>query len=69
MGVVRGGEAALVPDGDSADVIVLVEDGDTATLLEAGAAEIEPLETIDATRRFARVRRQAAASRSAGPRA
>src|SRR3954454_19422815 len=56
VGVVRDGEAALVPDGDSADVIVLVEGGDTATLVEAGAAEVEPLETIDETRRFARVR-------------
>jgi alkylation response protein AidB-like acyl-CoA dehydrogenase len=56
VGVLRGGEAPLVPDGDSADVIVLVENGDTATLVEASAAEVEPLETIDATRRYARVR-------------
>jgi alkylation response protein AidB-like acyl-CoA dehydrogenase len=56
VGVVRDGEAALVPDADSADVIVLVEDRDSATVVEASAAEVEPLETIDATRRFARVR-------------
>jgi alkylation response protein AidB-like acyl-CoA dehydrogenase len=56
VGVVRDGEAALVPDGDSAEVIVLVENGDTASAVEASAAEVEPLETIDATRRYARVR-------------
>src|SRR5262245_46008019 len=56
VGVVRDGEAALVPDADSAAVIVLVESGDTATVVEASEAEVEPLETIDATRRFARVR-------------
>jgi alkylation response protein AidB-like acyl-CoA dehydrogenase len=56
VGVVRDGEAALVPDGDSAAVIVLVESGDAATVVESSEAEVEPLETIDATRRFARVR-------------
>jgi alkylation response protein AidB-like acyl-CoA dehydrogenase len=56
VGVVSGGAASLVPDGDSADVIVLVESGDSGTIVEASAAEVEPLETIDATRRFARVR-------------
>jgi alkylation response protein AidB-like acyl-CoA dehydrogenase len=56
VGVVRDGEAALVPDGGSAEVIVLVENGDTASAVEASAAEVEPLETIDATRRYARVR-------------
>jgi len=56
VGVVRNGEAPLVPDADSADLIVLVESGESANLVEASAAEVEPLETIDATRRFARVR-------------
>ena len=56
VGVVRDGEATLVPDADSAELIVLVESGDSATLVEASAADIEPLETIDATRRYARVR-------------
>jgi alkylation response protein AidB-like acyl-CoA dehydrogenase len=54
VGVVRGdGEAALVPDGDSADVIVLVS-RDGGSVVEASAAEVEPVDTIDATRRFAR---------------
>ena len=55
VGVVTNGEAVLVPDADSASVIVLV-DGDSATLVEAGSAQIEERETIDATRRFASVR-------------
>jgi alkylation response protein AidB-like acyl-CoA dehydrogenase len=55
VGVVANGEAALVPDADSAAVIVLV-DGESATLVEAGDAEIEPRATIDSTRRFASVR-------------
>jgi len=56
VGVVRNGEAPLVPDADSADLIVLVESGDSAIAVEAADAEVEPLETIDATRRFAGVR-------------
>jgi alkylation response protein AidB-like acyl-CoA dehydrogenase len=68
VGVVKGGEAPLVPDADSAEVIVLVEDGDTATLVEASAAEVEPLETIDATRRFARVRADGGESLGGAPR-
>jgi alkylation response protein AidB-like acyl-CoA dehydrogenase len=67
VGVVRNGEAALVPDADSADVIVLVEDGDSATLVEASAADVEPLETIDATRRFARVRADGGESLGGAP--
>jgi alkylation response protein AidB-like acyl-CoA dehydrogenase len=55
VGLSSNGEAALVPDADSAEVIVLL-DGDSGVVLEAGAAELEPLETIDSTRRFARVR-------------
>jgi alkylation response protein AidB-like acyl-CoA dehydrogenase len=55
VGVVANGEASLVPDADSAAVIVLV-DGDAATVVEAGDAEIEPRATIDATRRFSSVR-------------
>jgi alkylation response protein AidB-like acyl-CoA dehydrogenase len=56
VGVVRNGEAPLVPDAQSADVIVLVEDGESGSVLEASAADVESLDTIDATRRFARVR-------------
>jgi alkylation response protein AidB-like acyl-CoA dehydrogenase len=55
VGVVEDGEPALVPDGDSAELIVLV-DGDSATLVEASNADIEPVQTIDLTRHFARVR-------------
>ncbi len=55
LGVLRDGEAALVPDAEGAEVIVLL-DGDGGSVVEASGAEIEPLETIDATRRFARVR-------------
>ena len=54
-GVMRDGHAALVPDADSAAVIVLFE-GHSASVHEAAACQIEPIETIDATRRFARVR-------------
>src|SRR5437764_3518728 len=55
LGIVQNGEAALVPDADSAQVIVLVE-GDSASVVEAGDADAEPVETIDLTRSFARVR-------------
>jgi alkylation response protein AidB-like acyl-CoA dehydrogenase len=54
VGVVTNGGAPLVPDADSASVIVLV-DGDSATVVEASAADIEERPTIDSTRRFARV--------------
>jgi alkylation response protein AidB-like acyl-CoA dehydrogenase len=55
VGLLTNGEAPLVPDADSADLIVLI-DGDEATVVEAASAEIEPVETIDATRRYGRVR-------------
>ena len=55
VGIVTNGEAALVPDADSAALIVLV-DGDSATVVEAGDAEVEVRNTIDPTRRFASVR-------------
>ena len=54
-GVMSGGQAALVPDADSAAMIVLFENG-SGSVHEATACEVEPIETIDATRRFARVR-------------
>jgi alkylation response protein AidB-like acyl-CoA dehydrogenase len=47
-------EGALVLDAQVASVLVLSE-GDGARIVEADAAEIEPLELIDATRRYARV--------------
>jgi alkylation response protein AidB-like acyl-CoA dehydrogenase len=44
----------LVPDAAGAAVLVL-NDGDRAILVEAGDAEIEPVELVDATRLYARV--------------
>ncbi|HEX8854840.1 MAG TPA: acyl-CoA dehydrogenase family protein [Thermoleophilaceae bacterium] len=55
VGVARNGEALLVPDADSADVIVLI-DGDSATLHEGSSVERELRDTIDSTRRYATVR-------------
>jgi alkylation response protein AidB-like acyl-CoA dehydrogenase len=55
VGVLRDGEARLVPDADSADVIVLLS-SDGGTVVEASQAEIESFDTMDRTRRFARVR-------------
>ncbi len=48
------GSAELVVDGHGADLVVLLDDEDGARLLIA--ADAEPLETIDPTRRFATVR-------------
>jgi alkylation response protein AidB-like acyl-CoA dehydrogenase len=49
------GEAKLVPDADSADVILLLGH-DGARIVERGQADVEPVATMDSTRRFARVR-------------
>ena len=54
-GLVRGDEAKLVPDGDSAEVIVLCADGGVS-VVERSAADVEPVATMDSTRRYARVR-------------
>src|SRR5215212_10193859 len=56
VGILRDGEARLVPDADSAEVIVLIGFDGSTNVIEASAAEIEPFETMDRTRRFARVR-------------
>jgi alkylation response protein AidB-like acyl-CoA dehydrogenase len=48
------GAAALVPDADSAELIVLLDDG-SASVVESGDAQIERADTIDSTRRFFRV--------------
>jgi alkylation response protein AidB-like acyl-CoA dehydrogenase len=48
-------EARLVPDAAEADVIVLHGPG-VGRVVEASDAEVEPLEAMDSTRRFARVR-------------
>src|SRR5213079_3238404 len=65
VGILSNGEAPLVPDADSASVIVLV-DGDSATVVEAGSAEIEQRDTIDSTRRFATVRANGGGEQLAG---
>src|SRR4051812_25197140 len=54
VGVVKDGRAALVPDAEGADFIVLI-DGDQATLVERGDATVEPIDAIDPTRRYASV--------------
>ena len=54
-GLATNGEARLVPDADGAELIVLLN-RDGGKLVEAGNAEVEAIETIDATRRFAHVR-------------
>jgi alkylation response protein AidB-like acyl-CoA dehydrogenase len=51
----KDGEARLVPDADSADLIVLAGQGQ-GFVVERDGAHIEPFETLDATRRFGRVR-------------
>lgn len=49
------GGAPLVPDAEGADVIVLLGPDGGRLITERAAAGIEPLDTIDATRRYARV--------------
>ena len=56
VGMLRNGEARLVPDAESAEVIVLISSDGSTAVVEASAADIEPFETMDRTRRFARVR-------------
>ena len=56
VGMLRDGEARLVPDADSAEVIVLIGFDGSTSVLEAASAEIEQIGTMDRTRRFARVR-------------
>jgi alkylation response protein AidB-like acyl-CoA dehydrogenase len=52
LGTIAAGP--LAPDAASASVIVVVN-GDGAAAVEAGNADVEPVDTIDSTRRFARV--------------
>jgi len=54
VGILKNGVAPLVPDADSAKLIVLV-DCDSAVVVDPSEADVEPVETIDQTRRFARV--------------
>jgi alkylation response protein AidB-like acyl-CoA dehydrogenase len=53
--LVSGDEAKLVPDGDNAEVIVLCADAGVS-VVERSAADVEPVATMDSTRRYARVR-------------
>ena len=55
VGILRDGEARLVPDADSAEVIVLIAADGSTVVAEASEADVEPYETMDRTRRFARV--------------
>jgi alkylation response protein AidB-like acyl-CoA dehydrogenase len=54
-GMLRGDEAKLVPDAAEADVIALCG-ADGVRVVERSAAEVEPVATMDSTRRFARIR-------------
>jgi alkylation response protein AidB-like acyl-CoA dehydrogenase len=54
VGVVKDGRAALVPDAAEADFIVLL-DGTEATLLDRADAQVEPIDAMDSTRRYASV--------------
>jgi alkylation response protein AidB-like acyl-CoA dehydrogenase len=54
VGVVKDGRAALVPDAEESDFIILL-DGTDATLVERGDAQIETIDAIDPTRRYASV--------------
>ncbi len=54
VGTLRNGVAELVPDADTAEVIVLI-DGDVGTVYEASECDIESLATIDSTRSYSRV--------------
>src|SRR4051812_34438094 len=54
VGVVKDGRANLVPDAEEADVIVLI-DGTDATLVDRADAQVEAIDAIDPTRRYAAV--------------
>jgi alkylation response protein AidB-like acyl-CoA dehydrogenase len=54
VGVVKDGRAALVPEAEDADFIVLL-DGTDATLIERADAQVEAIDAIDPTRRYATV--------------
>ena len=51
----NGNVAPLVPDAEGAEAIVLFDSAGAVLLADGGAAGIEPVETIDATRSYARV--------------
>jgi alkylation response protein AidB-like acyl-CoA dehydrogenase len=64
-GTLRDGVAQLVPDADSAGVIVLI-DGDGGLVLEPSDCEIEPVAAIDQTRRYSRITPRAGAGEPLG---
>ncbi len=55
LAVAPTGSSELVPDAAQADLLVFVERG-RVRMLQAGQAQISPVESLDATRRFAAVR-------------
>jgi alkylation response protein AidB-like acyl-CoA dehydrogenase len=54
VGEVQNGGAPLVPDAEDASLIVLI-DGNSATVVERSAVDVEKVDTIDSTRKFASV--------------
>ena len=54
VGVVKDGRAALVPDAEEADFIVLI-DGSDANVVERSDAQVEAIDAIDPTRRYGAV--------------
>jgi alkylation response protein AidB-like acyl-CoA dehydrogenase len=54
VGVVKDGRANLVPDAEQSDFIVLL-DGTDAMLVERADAQVEAIDAIDPTRRYATV--------------
>ena len=66
-GLLRGDEAKLVPDAEDAAVIVLCG-ADGVRVVERSAAEVEPVTTMDSTRRYARVRANGAGEALEGER-
>jgi alkylation response protein AidB-like acyl-CoA dehydrogenase len=55
LGTWRDGVGELVPDAVGADVLVLVDEDGSASLVPAGDATVEPVASIDPTRQYARV--------------
>jgi alkylation response protein AidB-like acyl-CoA dehydrogenase len=56
VGLLRNGEARLVPDAEGAAVIVLLDENGGGTVVPAADAAVERIDTIDSTRRFSTVR-------------
>jgi alkylation response protein AidB-like acyl-CoA dehydrogenase len=67
VGLLKDGEAKLVPDADSAAVVLLLGH-EGARIVEPAQAEIEPVATMDTTRSYARVRADGAGEALEGDR-